>query len=78
MAAAAAALPADVRRALRLAARRITAFHRRQRQGSWSFRDATGARLGQQVRALDRVGVYIPGGTAAYPSSRGWASGKSG
>jgi histidinol dehydrogenase len=69
MAAAAAALPADVRSALRLAARRITAFHRRQRQGSWSFRDATGARLGQQVRALDRVGVYIPGGTAAYPSS---------
>ena len=60
---------ADVRRALRLAARRITAFHRRQRQGSWSFRDATGARLGQQVRALDRVGVYVPGGTAAYPSS---------
>jgi histidinol dehydrogenase len=58
-----------VRSALRLAARRITAFHRRQRQGSWSFRDATGARLGQQVRALDRVGVYIPGGTAAYPSS---------
>ena len=69
MAAAAAALPADVRSALGLAARRITAFHRRQRQGSWSFRDATGARLGQQVRALDRVGVYIPGGTAAYPSS---------
>ena len=69
MATAAAALPADVRSALRLAARRITAFHRRQRQGSWSFRDATGARLGQQVRALDRVGVYIPGGTAAYPSS---------
>ena len=69
MAAAAAALPADVRSALRLAARRITAFHRHQRQGSWSFRDATGARLGQQVRALDRVGVYIPGGTAAYPSS---------
>jgi histidinol dehydrogenase len=69
MAAAAAALPAEVRSALRLAARRITAFHRRQRQGSWSFRDVTGARLGQQVRALDRVGVYIPGGTAAYPSS---------
>ncbi len=69
LAAAEAALAPDVRRALRLAARRITAFHRRQRQGSWSFRDASGARLGQQVRALDRVGVYIPGGTAAYPSS---------
>jgi histidinol dehydrogenase len=47
----------------------VTAFHRRQRQGSWSFRDATGARLGQQVRPLERVGVYVPGGTAAYPSS---------
>jgi histidinol dehydrogenase len=63
------ALPPAVRQALRLAARRIEAFHRRQRRVSWSFRDATGARLGQQVRALDRVGVYIPGGTAAYPSS---------
>jgi histidinol dehydrogenase len=66
---AAASLPASVRSDLRLAARRVTAFHRRQRQGSWTFRDATGARLGQQVRALDRVGVYVPGGTAAYPSS---------
>jgi histidinol dehydrogenase len=69
MIAAEAALPRDVLRALRLAARRITAFHRRQRQHSWSYRDASGALLGQQVRALDRVGVYIPGGTAAYPSS---------
>lgn len=69
LAEAAAALPPAVRSALRLAARRVTAFHRRQRQSSWMFRDATGARLGQQVRALDRVGVYVPGGTAAYPSS---------
>ncbi|MBI3770414.1 MAG: histidinol dehydrogenase [Deltaproteobacteria bacterium] len=69
MAHAAAALPRTVRRDLELAARRIRDFHRRQRQASWSYRDATGVRLGQQVRALDRVGVYIPGGTAAYPSS---------
>ncbi len=69
MARAAAALPGGVRRDLELAARRIRDFHRRQRQESWSYRDAAGARLGQQVRALDRVGVYIPGGTAAYPSS---------
>ncbi|MEB2284560.1 MAG: histidinol dehydrogenase [Polyangiaceae bacterium UTPRO1] len=69
LAAAAAALPPPVRRALALAVRRVAAFHRRQRQGSWSFRDAAGARLGQQVRPLDRVGVYVPGGTAAYPSS---------
>jgi histidinol dehydrogenase len=69
MAAALEALSPPVRSALRLAARRIAAFHKRQRQSSWSFRDATGAKLGQQVRALDRVGVYVPGGTAAYPSS---------
>jgi histidinol dehydrogenase len=69
MAAAADALPGPVRSALRLAARRIAAFHRHQRQESWSFRDATGARLGQKVTPLDRVGVYVPGGTAAYPSS---------
>ncbi len=62
-------LPAAVRRDLELAARRIRAFHRHQRQQSWSYRDATGTRIGQQVRPLDRVGVYIPGGTAAYPSS---------
>ena len=69
MAAAAAALPPRQRRDLELAARRIRDFHRRQRQVSWSYRDASGVRLGQQVRALDRAGVYIPGGTAAYPSS---------
>jgi histidinol dehydrogenase len=62
-------LPAAVRRDLRLAAGRIRDFHRRQRQGSWSYRDPSGTRLGQQVRALERVGVYVPGGTAAYPSS---------
>ena len=62
-------LASDVRRALRLAARRIEAFHRRQRPASWRFRDASGALLGQLVRPLDRAGVYIPGGIAAYPSS---------
>ena len=56
-------------RALRLAARRIAAFHRHQRTQSWSYRDAIGLRLGQQIAPLDRVGVYVPGGHAAYPSS---------
>jgi histidinol dehydrogenase len=69
MARAEAELAPEVRRALRLAARRIERFHRLQRQSSWRVRDSSGARLGQQVRALDRVGVYVPGGTAAYPSS---------
>jgi histidinol dehydrogenase len=57
------------RAALRHAARRIRAFHQRQRQGSWRFRDATGLVLGQQITPLARVGVYVPGGHAAYPSS---------
>ena len=56
-------------RALRLAARRIAAFHRRQRTRSWSYRDGTGLRLGQQITPLQRVGLYVPGGHAAYPSS---------
>ncbi|HKA90427.1 MAG TPA: histidinol dehydrogenase, partial [Haliangiales bacterium] len=61
--------PAAVRRDLELAARRIRAFHARQRERSWSFRDASGARLGQLIQPLDRVGVYVPGGRAAYPST---------
>ena len=56
-------------RALRLAARRIAAFHRRQRSASWSYHDRVGLRLGQQISPLDRVGVYVPGGHASYPSS---------
>lgn len=62
-------LPAAVRRDLGLAARRIRAFHVRQRERSWTFRDASGARLGQLIRPLQRVGVYVPGGRAAYPST---------
>ena len=62
-------LAAAARRDLLLAARRIRAFHARQRERSWSFRDASGARLGQRIAPLERVGVYIPGGRAAYPST---------
>ena len=62
-------VPAAVRRDLNLAARRIRDFHRHQREASWSFRDRSGARLGQRIQALDRVGVYVPGGRAAYPST---------
>jgi histidinol dehydrogenase len=57
------------RRALQLAARRIRDFHRRQLQKSWRYRDSTGLLLGQKVEPLERVGVYVPGGRAAYPSS---------
>jgi len=63
------ALAVADRDALALAADRIRAFHERQRGESWSFTEADGTRLGQKLTALDRVGVYVPGGKAAYPSS---------
>jgi histidinol dehydrogenase len=64
------ALPAAGRRALALAAKRIAAFHARERDAEVPrFRDASGATLAQVVRPLARVGLYVPGGTARYPSS---------
>jgi histidinol dehydrogenase len=68
IAAAVEATPPDVLDALELAAERIADFHRRQAYDSWLHRDADGT-LGQLVRPIDRVGVYIPGGTAPLPSS---------
>ena len=62
-------IPRDQADALRMAHERIRAFHERQLQRSWDFTDADGTRLGQQVSALERVGLYVPGGKAAYPSS---------
>jgi len=63
------ALPAAERDALDNAAARVRAFHERQRAQSWDFIDAEGTRLGQRVTPLERVGVYVPGGKAAYPST---------
>jgi histidinol dehydrogenase len=62
-------LPAVQRAALEAAAQRVTSYHERQKLESWSFTEADGTRLGQKVTALDRVGLYVPGGKAAYPSS---------
>ncbi len=56
-------------RSLRYAADRIERFHRECAPRSWRMRDAHGSRLGQEVRPLDRVAVYVPGGRAAYPST---------
>jgi histidinol dehydrogenase len=67
--AALAALPALQREALQTAAARVRAFHERQRAQSWEFTDAEGTRLGQRVTPLAKVGVYVPGGKAAYPST---------
>ncbi len=64
-----ASLDAADREALELAARRIRAYHERQKPEDWSFTDEEGLTLGQRVTPLDRVGLYVPGGKAAYPSS---------
>ncbi|WP_038852222.1 histidinol dehydrogenase [Bordetella petrii] len=67
--AALAALPAAQRNALEAAADRVRAYHERQRAETWTYTDPEGNLLGQQVTPLDRVGLYVPGGKAAYPSS---------
>ncbi|WVH09936.1 MAG: Histidinol dehydrogenase [Fluviibacter phosphoraccumulans EoVTN8] len=59
----------DQRAALETAAQRIRAFHERQRVEGWTYTEADGTVLGQRVTPLDRVGLYVPGGKAAYPSS---------
>ena len=64
-----ATLQPDVRAALETAATRIRIFHEHQRQSSWTFTEADGTVLGQQITPLDRAGLYVPGGKAAYPSS---------
>jgi histidinol dehydrogenase len=66
---ASAVLPGPVMAALDEAVRRIEAFHRHQAPRSWWIRDEHGSFLGQQVSPLTRVGCYVPGGTAAYPST---------
>ena len=62
-------LPVKTREALAIAARRITDFHARQKDAGFHFRDGDDAELGQRVTPLDRAGLYVPGGKAAYPSS---------
>ena len=64
-----AAISPAQRSALEQAAARVRTYHERQLAQSWSYTDDDGTRLGQQVTALDRVGLYVPGGKAAYPSS---------
>ncbi len=66
------AIPATQRNALEAAAQRVRSYHERQLDAcgrSWSYRDADGTLLGQKVTPLDRVGIYVPGGKATYPSS---------
>ena len=69
LAEAATKIPAGQHAALQAAAARVRDYHQRQRIDSWSYTETDGTLLGQQVTALDRVGLYVPGGKAAYPSS---------
>jgi len=65
-------IPAQQREALQAAAQRVRSYHEAQKRAcgeSWSYRDADGSLLGQKVTPLDRVGIYVPGGKATYPSS---------
>ena len=66
------AIPVAQRDALEAAAARVRSYHERQLEASgrsWSYRDEDGTLLGQKVTPLDRVGIYVPGGKATYPSS---------
>jgi len=62
-------LPVDQAQALQIAANRIRAYSEQQKMQSWQYTEADGTLLGQKITALDRVGLYVPGGKAAYPSS---------
>lgn len=62
-------IPADQRQALETAAQRVRVYHQHQKQDSWQFTEADGTVLGQKITPLDRVGIYVPGGKASYPSS---------
>ncbi|HWD21863.1 MAG TPA: histidinol dehydrogenase [Burkholderiales bacterium] len=62
-------IPEELADALALAHERIRRFHEKQLQQSWDYGEADGTRLGQRVTPLERVGLYVPGGKAAYPSS---------
>ena len=62
-------LPVAQREALQVAADRVRSYHEKQLMASWQYTEADGTILGQQVTSLDRVGLYVPGGKAAYPSS---------
>jgi len=62
-------VPAEQREALEVAAERVRSYHKHQIMESWSYTEADGTLLGQQITPLDRVGLYVPGGKATYPSS---------
>jgi histidinol dehydrogenase len=64
-----ASIPAEQRRALEIAAQRINDYHQYQKQDSWQYTEKDGTILGQKITPMERVGLYVPGGKASYPSS---------
>ena len=62
-------IPSEQRQALQQAADRVRSYHEHQKQDSWTYTEADGTVLGQQITAIERAGLYVPGGKAAYPSS---------
>ncbi len=62
-------IPQEIRRCLEIAAQRIQEYHEKQKTESWSYTDNKGSTYGQKITPIDRVGLYVPGGKAAYPSS---------
>ena len=62
-------IPAERRSALEVAAARVRNYHEHQLQGSWQYQEVDGTVLGQQISPMERVGIYVPGGKASYPSS---------
>lgn len=63
------ALELEIRQSLETAYARITAYHEKQKAQSWQFEDQHGSKLGQRISAIEKVGIYVPGGQASYPSS---------
>lgn len=62
-------IPSQQRQALQQAVDRVCSYHEHQKQDSWTYTEADGTELGQQIMAIERAGLYVPGGKAAYPSS---------
>ncbi len=69
MRAASVRITSELLAALESSAKRVRSYHEHQQQDSWQYQEPDGTILGQQIQPLDRVGVYVPGGKAAYPSS---------
>jgi histidinol dehydrogenase len=62
-------IPSEIRSCLEISAQRIKEYHQKQKAESWSYKDKQGSEYGQKISPIDRVGLYVPGGKAAYPSS---------